>query len=214
MYCKKCHTLLEESSAMCPNCYYDNNLDIQNDQTMEFKAIKIEGMNKKPKINIRPITIIIFIMLICATLIIIYMIKDKKNIHNKEITTTIITTTVNNANYNSFKYKNIEMKYSDNFGASANTIFYKQNSNINIEINTIDETEYNNILNLDETEILTDKLGNIETKTLANENNYQHLFIYNNEYYNIKVNFISDDNIYDGNAQMEISKILNSIIEK
>lgn len=214
MYCKKCHTLLDESSAMCPNCYYDNNLDIQNDQTMEFKAIKIEGMNKRPKIVIRPITVIMIIAIICIALITIYMLKDKRNINNKEIITTTITTISNIKNNNTFEYKSIVLKYNDNFGSSSNTIFYKSNDNINIEITTIDENEYNNLTNLDETEILDDKLNEISTKTIAGDNNYQHLFKYNNEFYNIKVNFINDDTVYDGNIQMEISKILNSITTK
>ena len=210
MYCKKCHTLLEESSSMCPNCYYDNNLDYQNEATQEFKAIKIEGMGvSKSKAKIRPITFIILLLLICSGLIVFYMVKDKNSLNEKDLTTTIVTTTTEPIKAKKFKFQAVELEYGDNFGSSANTIFYKNNSNINIEISTISLEEYNNLI---ETEALDKKLGEVDTKTIAGDLFHSYLFTFNNEYYNIKVNFIEDTDIYNIDVQSEIHQILSTLV--
>ena len=209
MYCKKCHTLLEESSSMCPNCYYDNNLDLQNEATQEFKAIKIEGMGiSKTKNKLKPITLIIILLLIGIGLIILYMVKDKNSLNEKDLTTTIVTTTTEPIKAKKFNFNAIELEYGENFGSSANTIFYKNNSNINIEVSTISQEQYTNQTSI---EAIDAKLGDLDAKTIAGDLFYSYLFMHNNEYYDIKVNFIDDENVYTVDVQSEIVQILSTI---
>ena len=137
------------------------------------------------------------------------MVKDKSSLNEKDITTTIVTTTTEPIKAKKFKFQAVELEYGDNFGSSANTIFYKNNSNINIEISTISAEEYNN---LTLTEALDKKLGEIDTKTIAGDLYHSYLFAYNNEFYSLKVNFIEDTNIYNIDVQSEIHQILNTLV--
>ena len=94
------------------------------------------------------------------------------------------------------------------FGASKNTIFYKNNNAFNIEIEAISLDEYNNLeINF----VNSSKIGSIDTKTTAADNNYQHIFTDNTNYYLLTVNYLENDTLESIKIQLELSKIINSL---
>lgn len=206
MYCKKCHQLLENGNTICPNCNFDNSKD---ENTLLQISSKVK--TNKQKNNKQPtIFIIIIIITISLVLILNSFITNTRAKYESNITSpSNITTTIEK--YNIFQYDNIKLSYPNTFGSTTSTIFYKDNSNINITFNKINDEEYNNIINSNE--ILDAKLNtNIETKTYATDTSYGYLLNINNIKYNIIVNFIKDKTIYTEDIQSSISKILNSIV--
>ncbi len=203
MYCKKCNHLLDDSKKVCQHCGYDNSL-VEDNKLKEMKMTKNE-------INKHSIFIIVTLIFIAVTisLIITYTIKDIK----KEPTSNMSsTTTTEEMKTKKFKYDNLIMEYPDNFGVASNVIFYKDNSNINIEINNISLEDYNNYIQLNEH--LTSKIGDIESITFADDLYYAHLIQVDDKYYIIKVNYVGDTTIYTENIQLTISKILNTLKKK
>jgi hypothetical protein len=85
------------------------------------------------------------------------------------------------------------------------------NAAINITFRNIDITEYQQLLEANE--CLDSKLGDITAKTYAGDNSYSYLFMLNDEYYHITVNYTNN---YEMNEQVtnEINKILNTITIK
>lgn len=207
MYCKKCNRLLKNSSEKCPYCNFDNTVDITK-LTNELKE-NIEIKKKKnPQKQI--ILIIIIMFVISLFFMIIYSIKDAKKETPLETLNKSTTTTTTNTKI--FKYNNFIMNYTDSFGISKNMIFYKDNSNINIEINTITEEEYNQFIEINE--CLDSKIGELSSITFAEDNSYSHLIKDENIFYIIKINYINDMTIYNENVQLDISNILNTLKKK
>lgn len=203
MYCKKCNHLLVDEKKTCQYCGYDNSLEEDN----RLKEVKIQ----KNDINKHSIIIILSLIFIAVTisLIITYTIKDIKKEPISDITSS---TTTEEMKTKKFKYDNLIMEYPDNFGVASNVIFFKDNSNINIEINKISLEEYNNYIELNEH--LASKIGDIESITFADDLYYAHLIQLDEKYYIIKVNYVDDSTIYNENIQLTISKILNTLKKK
>ena len=208
MYCKKCNRLIKNSSEKCPYCDFDNTVEI-NIISNELKEKKIP--KKDTNINKRAILIISFLIIISISLVVTYTIKDLKNDKQSDAIFSSITTTEEKRK-KLFKYKNLTMEYPENFGASSNTIFYKDNSSINIEINLITIEEYNNLIELNEH--LDSKIGDFSSTTYAEDNSYSNLINIDNNYYHIKVNYVNDPSIYNEEIQLTISNILSTLKKK
>lgn len=203
MYCRKCKSLLQDGSHICPKCGTDN------DATMDLSDVvyKLNSTKKKNK----SATVIILFIFLAVGIISFYLIKDSKAMLDDE-KITIPNTTQAIQDIKKLKYEDVILEYPDNFGKTASTIFYKNNANIYINITTIDASDYNNLINGNE--CLDSLLGNINTKTFAEEGSYSHLFMLNNKYYDLTVHYPNDDKVYTESIQLSISKILNSIKEK
>ena len=206
MYCKKCHTLLEEEVYICPKCKFDNEHNVitknKNDLADLDKELKESIKNKN---YIFPTLIVVAVIAICG--ILLYSIKDtKSDLKEEPITTTRIV--VENELKNEFKFNKIKLKYTDNFGSATSTIFYKSNAAINITFRNIEQAEYLQLLEANE--CLDSKLGDVSAKTYATDNSYSYLFMYDDEYYNITVNY-SNSNDMTEQITNEINKILKSI---
>lgn len=208
MYCKNCHNILKDDELICPNCGYDNTaLDNTLEETKEI-MLDQKLVNKPIKNTLTIKVIIILLLLVTLFVIAIYIIKDSKSIDNEnnEPSTKEITNILDKE----FKFKDLKMNYpSNDFGTSKNTIFYKNNNAFNIEVSSLEENEYNDIINSNE--LLESKLGNINTLTYAEENSYYHVFNYNNNYYLITVNYIITETVEGTSIQLEIAKILNTL---
>lgn len=203
MYCRKCKSLLQDGSHICPKCGTDN------DATMDLSDV-VYKLNLKKKKQ-RPVTVVILFLFLAVGIISFYLIKDSKAILDDE-KVPIPNTTQLIQDTKRLKYEDVILEYPDTFGKTASTIFYKTNANIYINISTIDASEYNNLINGNE--CLDSLLGNINTKTFAENGFYSHLFMLKNQYYNLTVHYPNDDKVYTESIQLSISKILNSIKEK
>lgn len=203
MYCKKCKTLLKDNETTCPNCLFDNVENIDTTKELENISTSVnKSKNQSP--NILPIIILLFLLSI--GIVCIYLIKDSKASDDKILTEVPTTLKITKKK---FKFNKLVFNYTDNFGTSKNTIFYKNNTAININFKNITNEEYNNIINANE--CLDYKLGTIDTKTYAGDNFYSYVFIYQDEFYEITVNYVNDITIYNESMQLEISQILKSI---
>lgn len=159
----------------------------------------------------RPVTVVILFLFLAVGIISFYLIKDSKAILDDE-KVPIPNTAQLIQDTKRLKYEDVILEYPETFGKTASTIFYKTNANIYINISTIDASEYNNLINGNE--CLDSLLGNINTKTFAENGSYSHLFMLKNQYYNLTVHYPNDDKVYTESIQLSISKILNSIKEK
>ena len=206
MYCKKCNTLVENEDLICPYCKFDNHEDFN--ETTEIYLDRIsQRVNKVEEKKRNYKTVIILLIFIISGVIIFYLVKDGKTLaNNEEIVTTTQKIVILNTKFN---YKNIVLSYSnENFGASTNTIFYKNNNNYNITTSIVDENNYNDIINSNE--LLDSKLGDVDVKTYANEESFSYLLTHKDENYLISVVYDNTDTDKEA-IQLEISKILNSI---
>lgn len=203
MYCRKCKSLLREGNHICPKCGIDN------DATVDLSDVvyKLNLQKKKRK----SATVMILFLFLAVGIISFYLIKDSKAMLNDE-KITIPNTTQTIQDTQKLKYEDIILEYPETFGKTASTIFYKNNANIYINVSIIDASEYNNLINGNE--CLDSLLGNINTKTYADEGSYSHLFMLNDQYYNLTVHYPNDDKVYTESIQLSISKILNSIKQK
>lgn len=204
MYCKKCKNLLPENEFICDRCHFDNFFEKELSDDLIIKR------TSPKKNNSSLFSVVVLFCILVIGVIFMYSIGETKAISDEKITT--ITTEqimVKERNYD-FVFSNIKLSYSQLFGNSSNTIFYKNNTDINITINTITIEEYNNILNSND--CLDSKIGSVPTKTYAGDLFYSHIFALDNSYYEIQVNYVNDFNIYSESLQKEITKILNSIM--
>ena len=79
MYCRKCKSLLQEDSHICPKCGTDN------DATMDLSDV-VYKLNLKKKKQ-RPVTVAILFLFLTVGIISLYLIKDSKAIlENEKIT--------------------------------------------------------------------------------------------------------------------------------
>lgn len=210
MYCSKCNTLIENETTICPKCHFDNSENL--DETTEIYLEKIVK-NTEPVIvkknRIKVVSILVLVLIIFV--IFFYVIKDSTLVTDNvkpEVTTQKIILL-----NKTFKLKNIKMMYSEeNYGTSTNTIFNKHDNKFNINVSLIDEQTYNEYLNSED--ILDSKLGNIETKTFAEDSSYSHIFKLLDDYYLIKVNYSNDNQADSLNIQTELSKTINTLEQK
>lgn len=205
MYCKKCNHLLKESS-ICPNCGFNNDEEVKSN---ELKEAYVKPKKKNTYMHV--IILISIMFIISLVLIVVYSIKDSKKDDTLERLDKTLTTTVFNKT-KTFKFDNLILEYPDSFGVATNTIFYKNNSEINISINSIDLETYNQSIELNEH--LDSKIGEFNSITYAEDNSYSHLIIDGDKYYLIKVNYVNDRSAYTEEVQLTISNILNSLKKK
>lgn len=205
MYCKNCKNLLPENEFICDRCHFDNFFEkgLSDDLIIKRTSPK--------KNNSSFFSVVVLFCILVIGIVFIYSIGETKAISD-QISTTSTTTQhiLVKERIFEFLFSDIKLSYSELFGNSTNTIFYKNNTDINITINTIAMENYNNIINSND--CLDSKIGEIPTKTYAGDLFYSHIFVLNNNYYEIKVNYVNDFNIYNEPLQKEISKILNSIV--
>jgi hypothetical protein len=208
MYCKRCHSKIEKNIINCPVCGFNNSNDFEMGKTTEIDIAAINGYKEPPNKNKTNPKIIfsIAIILILSILCIKSFITDTKSYDMDKYTTT---TTKEVVNTKEFKVGNLRFYYPEEFDVENNTIFLKDNHDINIVFNIIDEETYVDLLS--NNELLDTELNDIEAETYANENNYGYLLDIKNTKYHIVINYTSD--ITEEN-QTQINKILKSILIK
>ncbi len=205
MYCKGCNSLLNENDAICPKCGLDNNKILE--ETTEIYLTKISNpQEQKNKKNNTPL-IITLIFIIAIIIIGLYVFKDCKNTEPNPTPTTSTTTS---SQLNTFKFENLRVKYDKKkYTVNNNSIFLKENNNVNITFKNISIDEYTTISNSNE--LLDDKLGSVETKTYAGLNSYSHIFTVDGNFYLIDVNYSEATN---ESIQLELSRIIKSLYLK
>lgn len=210
MYCKKCNSLIENDTSICPNCRFNNEEDLN--ETTEIYLDKISRAANPVVVKRKNYkTVVILLLFIVLGVVSFYVIKDSNAIITN--TSNEITTQQVIILNKKFKLNSITMNYSDlTYGTSTNTIFNKKDNEFNIEINIITEDEYNELLNTKE--VLTSKLGEVETNTFAEETYYSHIFKHNDVYYEITVNYKNDNTDESNNIKNELSKIINTLHAK
>ncbi len=193
MYCQKCNRLLYEDNYICPKCGFDNKIRISKKKNLEYTP-------KKHK-NTKFIALIIFLcILVVGLTAVLIKVEKNNNENNKQETIN------NNVDLkNSFIYKELEIKYPDNWGSSAGTIFYKDYAKINITFKNLTETEYTTLI--EKNECLPSTLTKIKTQTYASTNLYAHLISTEGTYYIITVNYPDNDRIFTNEVKLEIDKI-------
>ena len=208
MYCKRCHSKIEKNTINCPVCGFNNSNDFEMGKTTEIDIAAINGYKEthnKNKTNPK-IIFSIAIILILSILCIKSFITDTRSYDIDNYTTT---TTKEVVNTKEFKVGNLRFYYPEEFDVENNTIFLKDNHDINIVFNIIDEETYVDLLS--NNELLDTELNDIEAETYANENNYGYLLDIKNTKYHIVINYTSD--ITEEN-QTQINTILKSILIK
>ena len=201
MYCRKCKNLLPENEFICNHCKFDNFFESAYQDTLrEKKNIKTNNQSSV-------FSVVVLFMLVCVGVIMIYSISETKAYEGEiPLTTNTIRVSVEK---HTFKFFELEFSYPDTFGTSRNTIFYKKNTDININIKEILETEYNDLINSND--CLDSIINDINTKTYAGDNFYSYAFTNNKKFYELRVNYINDPYYYNEDIQLTISDIINSM---
>lgn len=208
MYCKGCNSLLEENNSICPKCGLDNNEVTE--ETTEIYLTNITDPRKNNNKKNKPVIIICLFFALCILIIGIYIFKDstKAEIKNESTTTTTQNVKENNK---TFKFGAIRLKYpKDTYGTSTNTIFLKDDNSINISVSNVSLDEYNTYVTAND--CLDDYLGDIPTKTFANDTSYYHVFAVKDKYYLIEVNHKGLETSEE--LKLELSKIIKSLTIK
>lgn len=208
MYCKGCNSLLEENNSVCPKCGLDNDTVLE--ETTEIYLNNITDPRKNNnKRNKFAVTLCLFFAL--SILVIgIYIFKDSTKAEIKDNSTTTTTEKVNEK-IKTFKFGSLRLQYpKDTYGTSTNTIFLKDDNSINIVCNNVSYEEYNTYITTNE--VLDDSLGEIPTKTFANDVSYYHIFTVKDKYYLIEINHKGLETSEE--TKLELSKIIKSLTIK
>lgn len=207
MYCKNCHTLMPDGEIICNNCGYDNTLDedvLEETKEIDLNPRAFKQIENKKKIS-KIIAILLIIIIVASASF--YIINDSKSIEKskheqKETNNEVLDKT--------FSLNELKLTYpSSLFGASKSTIFYKNNNAYNIEIKEISSNEYYSMK--DDGFNNTATLGNISTFTKDYDEKYEHIIENNEKYYIITVNYLMNDTLESTKAQLEMTRIINSI---
>lgn len=205
MYCNKCNSSLKDGDHICPNCGFDN------DATIDLSQV-VRKLSKKEEKRSKLVIITILFLFLSLGIVIIYLINGNKE-EAIPITTTPTTTTVEVKELAKLTFDGIILEYSKElFTKKDSTLLLNSNNDINIEFNNITSEEYNNEINGNE--CLDYKLNELLVKTYAGDNFYSYIFMLNNKYYNITVNYIDDPSIYTETIQLGINQVLNTIKQK
>lgn len=205
MYCNKCNSSLKDGNHICPNCGFDN------DATIDLSQV-VRKLSKKEEKRSKLVVITILFLFLSLGIVIIYLINGNKE-EVIPITTAPTTTTVEVKELAKLRFDGIILEYSKElFTKKDSTLLLNSNNDINIEFNNITSEEYNNEINGNE--CLDYKLNELLVKTYAGDNFYSYIFMLNNKYYNITVNYIDDPNIYTETVQLGINQVLNTIKQK
>lgn len=205
MYCNKCNSSLKDGNHICPNCGFDN------DATIDLSQV-VRKLSKKEEKRSKLVVITILFLFLSLGIVIIYLINGNKE-EVIPITTAPTTTTVEVKELAKLTFDGIILEYSKElFTKKDSTLLLNSNNDINIEFNNITSEEYNNEINGNE--CLDYKLNELLVKTYAGDNFYSYIFMLNNKYYNITVNYIDDPNIYTETVQLGINQVLNTIKQK
>lgn len=207
MYCKNCHTLMPEGEIICENCGYDNSMN--EDILEETKEIDLNPRAFKQTENKKKITKVIAVLLIIIIIFsaAFYIINDSKSIEKskqekQETSSEVLDKT--------FNLNGLKLTYpSSLFGASKSTIFYKNNNAYNIEIKEITLSDYNSMKDGGFNNTAT--LGSITTFTKDSDEKIEHIIENNEKYYIITVNYLMNDTLENTKAQLEMTRIINSI---
>lgn len=203
MYCKNCKNLLPENEFICDRCHFDNCFEKGLSDDLIIKRTSSKKNNQSF------FSVVVLFCILVIGVVFIYSIDESKAISDTNISSTTTTLKIEMKTSN-FIFQNIKLVYPSIFGASSNTIFYKNNTDINITVNALSHEEYNNIINAND--CLDSVINGITTKTYAGELYYSHVFLIDNIFYEIKVNYINDLNIYNEALQNEVNKIINSLV--
>lgn len=205
MYCNKCNSSLKEDDHICPNCGFDN------DATIDLSSV-VRKLSKKEEKKSKLIIITMLLLLLSIGIVIIYLISGNKE-EVIPITSTPTTTSAEIKELVKMKFNDITLEYSkDLFTRKETTLFFNTNDKINIEFKEITPEEYSDEINGNE--CLDYKLNGLLVKTFAGDNFYSYIFMLNDTYYDITINYIDDPTIYTEAVQLEINQVLNTIKQK
>ena len=109
-----------------------------------------------------------------------------------------------------FTFNGITISYPDNWGSSKTVIFNRESPKLNINFKDITENEYNELTSINE--CLNHSFNGFSGLTYADENQYTYLFVLDNLYYKITVNY--EKASYTSEMQNEVSQIISSIKQK
>lgn len=198
MYCQKCNRLLSDDNLKCTKCGFDNS---SMPKSIKLKENVIE--NKKVK---RPIVIIGICILMVVSFIISIIIMNNTRVEEQEydlVTNEVVLS-------KSFDFKGITISYPDTWGSSKTVIFNRESPKLNINFKEIDENEYNELTSINE--CLKHSFKDFSGLTYADENQYTYIFVLDNIYYKITVNY--EKISYTQEMQNEVSEIISSIEQK
>lgn len=200
MYCRKCRNAIPDDLVICPKCHFDNAKQANNNKLEESIPKNYKEPKKSDGKIIRKIaTLLISVIFIAIGSLLLYETLTKAEPDINTPTTTYFT----------FRVDDLEFKVPSTYGTSTNTIFYKTNTDINISITEIDVKVYNE--KIKNNQVSDASLNKIKTKTYSETNANTHLFKHNDKYYELKINYIDDAEIYNDKVRNEIIDIINSI---
>ena len=198
MYCQKCNRLLSDDNLKCTKCGFDNSI--------MPKSIKLkENVHDNKKVK-KPIVIIGICILMIVSFIISIIIMNNTRVEEQEynlVTNEVVLS-------KSFDFKGITISYPDTWGSSKTVIFNRESPKLNINFKEIDENEYNELTSINE--CLNHSFKDFSGLTYADENQYTYIFILDNIYYKITVNY--EKISYTQEMQNEVSEIISSMEQK
>ena len=201
MYCKKCKNLLPENVTLCSNCKFDNFLDLKSSITFSSKNV----VNSKRHSS--GFSVVVLFIFLCIGVILFYSVNATKA-YNVDYIKQHNTINFGLETYE-YVFDDLKFTYNERFGSSKNTIFYKNNTDININIKTISDIDYSNYVNSND--CIDSVIKGINTKTFAGDNFYSYVFFHNSKYYEVRINYIDNSSLFNKDIQSELIKILNSV---
>lgn len=191
MRCIRCNK--EINSDICPYCAQDNRQKLK---PLSFDNLIIE--KKKRKFN--NIFVIVTFFSVILAIFIGYTIEDSKSLENDPKKTKIDIVEANTFYFIAFAFS-----YPNDFIERDQTLYYKNNEQINIAFKTISADEASEIINTEE--MIDCQVGDIKSTKYIKEDYYVYLFTYQQNYYTITVNY--PNNIL---KQEDLSNALERIV--